>query len=364
MRKPESQTGCSPDPEKRNAAPSDLWNAWAVLNLLRLTCHIDIDWLFLGSRSQRQEKPTFCRGWSLRRLIWMLWRCPLGSLHFLLNGKPTYIHLYTDSSGTRGILQRISVGRFRHLSCRIWWLQQLVACGTVNIAAVSGHSNPADIGTKRLGCSRVRSLMAVLGIYNMSTQSLEGSDDPGRVFVRRFDIRAASMQLSWRWRRRRSQLVCDFHYHGAWSLVFASMGFSTHVSCWCSSSAQRTWCSYVGFVAVENDIVAAGPFAWQLRKIMMIKGVPWQLAHLLQLRRLMTQMLVSWLHQVCNNKLTLHQSHRTMWIASQCFIGRTMPPVGAEWSPEAFIVWLYDRCSGRFARSNVFLKQNIYQERI
>jgi hypothetical protein len=40
---------------KRNAAPSDLWSAWAVLNLLRLTCHIDIDWVFLGSRSQRQE---------------------------------------------------------------------------------------------------------------------------------------------------------------------------------------------------------------------------------------------------------------------------------------------------------------------
>ena len=46
------------------------------------------------------------------------------------------------------------------------------------------------------------------------------------------------------------------------------------------------------------------------------------------------------------------------------FYRETMPPVGAEWSPEAFIVWLYDRCSGRFARSNVFLKQNIYQERI
>lgn len=35
------------------------------------------------------------------------------------------------------------------------------------------------------------------------------------------------------------------------------------------------------------------PICLQLRKIMMIKGVPWQLAHLLQLRRLMTQMLVS-----------------------------------------------------------------------
>ena len=38
---------------ERNAAPSELWNAWAVLNLLRLACHID--WLFFRSRSQRQE---------------------------------------------------------------------------------------------------------------------------------------------------------------------------------------------------------------------------------------------------------------------------------------------------------------------
>ena len=88
----------------------------------------------------------------------------LANLISWLNGKPMHIHLYTDSSGARRILQRMGVGRLRHLSCRILWLQQLIAHGTICSAAVSGHSNPADIGRKRLGCSRMRSLMSALGI--------------------------------------------------------------------------------------------------------------------------------------------------------------------------------------------------------
>ena len=89
-----------------------------------------------------------------------------------LNGKPTHMHLYADSSGAMGILQRIGVGRLRHLSCRILWLQQVLACGAITIAAVSGYSNLADIGTKRWGCSRMRSL--ILGIYNMPALVLGG----------------------------------------------------------------------------------------------------------------------------------------------------------------------------------------------
>ena len=43
-----------------------------------------------------------------------------------LTGKKTTINLYTDSSGAKGILQRHGVGRLRHLSCRILWLQDLI----------------------------------------------------------------------------------------------------------------------------------------------------------------------------------------------------------------------------------------------
>ena len=106
-----------------------------------------------------------------------------------LSGKETKIYLYTDSSGARGILQRKGVGRLRHLSCRILWLQNLIGVGIIKLSAVSGSTNPADIGTKRLTANRLRSLMSLLGLFNMSTNTVEGSDDPGRIFSRRQNVR-------------------------------------------------------------------------------------------------------------------------------------------------------------------------------
>ena len=38
--------------------------------------------------------------------------------------------------------------------------------------------------------------MSVLGLYNRSTNELEGSDDPGRVFVKRNNVRALLCALS------------------------------------------------------------------------------------------------------------------------------------------------------------------------
>ena len=113
-----------------------------------------------------------------------------------LTGRRTLVYVYTDSSGGRGILQRQGVGRLRHLSCRILWLQGLIASGVIRLCSVSGHTNPADLGTKRLSASRLRSLMAVLGLFNTSTGALEGCDDPGRVFLRKQNVRALLCALS------------------------------------------------------------------------------------------------------------------------------------------------------------------------
>ena len=105
-----------------------------------------------------------------------------------LTGRRTWIYVYTDSSGARGILQRQGVGRFRHLSCRVLWLQALIANGAIRLCSVSGHVNPADIGTKRLSAARLRSLMAILGLYSKDVGALEGGDDPGRVFIKRESV--------------------------------------------------------------------------------------------------------------------------------------------------------------------------------
>ena len=61
-----------------------------------------------------------------------------------ITNKRTHIHIYTDSSGTKGILNRRGVGRLRHLSCRILWLQDMVGNGMLKLCSISGHSNPAD----------------------------------------------------------------------------------------------------------------------------------------------------------------------------------------------------------------------------
>ena len=75
------------------------------------------------------------------------------------------ICLYLDSSAARGILSRKGVGRLRLLSCRVLWLQDLVAEKKLMVKAVFGAVNPADIATKRLSSARVESLSCFLGLW-------------------------------------------------------------------------------------------------------------------------------------------------------------------------------------------------------
>ena len=68
--------------------------------------------------------------------------------------------LYLDSSAARGILSGKGIGRLRHLSCRVLWLQDLVSEWTLMVKAVLGAVNPADIATKRPSAARIgRSLV-------------------------------------------------------------------------------------------------------------------------------------------------------------------------------------------------------------
>lgn len=105
-----------------------------------------------------------------------------------MSGFKTTIYLFTDSSGARGILQRQGVGRVRHLSCRILWLQDLICNGSIKLCTIAGAMNPADIGTKRLPASRMRSLMSLLGMYNVATGAVGGAEDPGHLFQKKHHV--------------------------------------------------------------------------------------------------------------------------------------------------------------------------------
>ena len=99
-------------------------------------------------------------------------------------------YLYTDSSGARGMIQRQGVGRVRHLSCRVLWLQDLVAAGQIKLSSIAGFRNPADIGTKRLPCNRLRTLMHTLGMYNTTAKELEGTADSSNFFNKKQHVLA------------------------------------------------------------------------------------------------------------------------------------------------------------------------------
>ena len=103
----------------------------------------------------------------------------LSKMVSFLTGAGVVVHHLLDSSAARGILSRQGVGRIRHLSCRVLWLQTLVklrrefSCDQYGkkihstchlVSAVSGHLNLADLGTKRLAKKRLLELMNVCNL--------------------------------------------------------------------------------------------------------------------------------------------------------------------------------------------------------
>ena len=129
---------------------------------------------------------------SLRLQQWSQWRHPTCQVvNMDHQQKNPHLHLHWQQWCQRNLESKGS-WTFETLSCRILWLQDMVGNGMLKLCSISGHSNPADIGTKRLAAPRIRSLMSL----NRSNGCLEGADDPGRVFVRRVNGRALAGALS------------------------------------------------------------------------------------------------------------------------------------------------------------------------
>ena len=80
--------------------------------------------------------------------------------------------LETDSAAARGVLNRVGVGRIRHLEVKTLWVQSLVDAKRLVVRASSGKVNPADIATKILGRERMQYL---LGVLNVKTVDASGS---------------------------------------------------------------------------------------------------------------------------------------------------------------------------------------------
>lgn len=82
--------------------------------------------------------------------------------------------LSLDNAAARQILFRSGVGRVRHLSCRILWVQGYVKEKKLEAHAVPTKLNCADLGTKRLSKDRMEFLMNMVGVFDESADELVG----------------------------------------------------------------------------------------------------------------------------------------------------------------------------------------------
>ena len=58
--------------------------------------------------------------------------------------------VYADASAALGIIQRIGLGKVRHLETNSLWLQQACRTKMIQYLKVPGEDNPADTLTKHL----------------------------------------------------------------------------------------------------------------------------------------------------------------------------------------------------------------------
>ena len=83
-----------------------------------------------------------------------------------LTGKRCRIILRCDSSSARAFCHRQGVGRVRHISCGLLWLQDLVQKGEVEVKQVSTWRNTADLSTKIQSKKRTQVLLNLMGFVD------------------------------------------------------------------------------------------------------------------------------------------------------------------------------------------------------
>ena len=89
--------------------------------------------------------------------------------------------LALDNAAGRSFFHRSGVGRIRHISLRVLWVQQKVREKFLSVGPVSTKHNPSDLGTKNLNQNGMLYLMFLCKVYDLSTSQYVGSDVNGRL---------------------------------------------------------------------------------------------------------------------------------------------------------------------------------------
>eukprot|EP00435_Cladocopium_sp_Y103_P044743 s1731_g12.t1 len=94
----------------------------------------------------------------------------------LCTGEKVNLKIILDNTAAKQVMQRSGVGRIRHLSCRVLWVQQLVKNKELYTSSIPTKENFADLGTKKLSRDWMQYLMHGVGVFNEDSGELVGAD--------------------------------------------------------------------------------------------------------------------------------------------------------------------------------------------
>eukprot|EP00435_Cladocopium_sp_Y103_P052743 s680_g16.t1 len=84
---------------------------------------------------------------------------------------------FTDNSAARQLVQKQGVGRIRHLSGKLLWIQDLVLQKEIQVGQVATQWNYSDIGTKPLSKARMFMLLNQVGAMDPESRTAIGQEE-------------------------------------------------------------------------------------------------------------------------------------------------------------------------------------------
>jgi len=102
------------------------------------------------------------------------------ALQFLVNETVEQVQ-WTDNSAARQLVCRQGVGRIRHLSGKLLWVQGLVLEKEISVGQVPTEWIYSDIGTKPLNRTRMLMLLNQIGAIDPITMRMVGHGGTGGV---------------------------------------------------------------------------------------------------------------------------------------------------------------------------------------
>ena len=86
------------------------------------------------------------------------------------------LKLALDNAAGRSFFHRSGVGRIRHISLRVLWMQKQVRDKLLAVGPVNTKHNPSDLGTKRLSRDRMLYLLFLCKAYDLGISEYVGSE--------------------------------------------------------------------------------------------------------------------------------------------------------------------------------------------